>query len=171
MNQIFLAARPSTVSHSLRELFSWSLKADAFGSVCLRWAAPMRRLRNAAAVLLVVSAATLAPDVRAKETPENVMTEEELDSAPTAVERKIINSLTPDQIKRIDEVLLANITPHFRKVALVVGLAMMQLMGQYPRLPDIYYSGRIAELVAAGKLQSQGNLRRMRFSEVRTTGA
>ena len=97
--------------------------------------------------------------------------EDELDSAPTTAELKIINKLTPDQIKRIDEVLLAHSAPQWRKVARVVGSAMMQMRGEYPGLPDVYYSGRIAELVNAGKLQSQGNLRRMRFSEVRISGA
>jgi hypothetical protein len=78
--------------------------------------------------------------------------------------------LTSDQVRRIDEVLLNNAAPQWRKVARVVGSAMMQLRAELPRLPDVYYSGRIAELVNAGKLQSQGNLRRMRFSEVRTSG-
>ena len=95
--------------------------------------------------------------------------EAELDSAPTAAEFKIINKLTADQIKKIDEVLLTNAAPQWRKVARVVGSAMMQLRGEYPGLPDVYYSARIVGLVAAGKLQSQGNLRRMRFSEVRTS--
>jgi hypothetical protein len=96
--------------------------------------------------------------------------EDELDSAPTAAELEIINKLTRDQVKRIDEVLLANTAPQWRKVARVVGSAMMQMRGEYPGLPDVYYSRRIAELVTAGKLQAQGNLRRMRFSEVRTSG-
>ena len=96
--------------------------------------------------------------------------EDEVDTVPTASEIKIIKKLTPDQVARIDEVLLANVAPQWRKVARVVGFAMMQLKGEHPGLPDVYYSGRIAELVNAGKLQSQGNLRRMRFSEVRVSG-
>ena len=95
--------------------------------------------------------------------------DKELDSAPTVAELKIIKRLTPDQVKRIDEALLTNAAPQWRKVARVVGSTMMQLRGDYPGLPDVYYSGRIAELVTAGKLKSQGNLRRMRFSEVRTS--
>ena len=127
--------------------------------------------RIIAAVLLVSSAAAAVPDSIAQGNPEKVMTgEDELDSAPTAAELRIINKLTPDQVKRIDEVLLSNTATQWRKVARVVGSAMMQLKGEYPGLPDVYYSGRIAELVTAGKLQSQGNLRRMRFSEIRTSG-
>jgi hypothetical protein len=128
-------------------------------------------LRITSAVLLAASAAVAVPDSIAQGIPENFMTgEEELDSAPTAAELKIINKLTPDQVKRIDEVLLAQTALEWRKVARVVGSAMLQMKGEYPGLPDVYYSGRIAELVTAGKLQSQGNLRRMRFSEVRISG-
>jgi hypothetical protein len=128
----------------------------------------MPLLRIATTILLAASAAASVPGSSAKASTENVMTgEDELDSAPTVAELKLINKLTPDQIKKIDEVLLANAAPQWRKVARVVAAAMMQLRGEYPGLPDVYYSGRVAELVAAGKLQSQGNLRRMRFSEVR----
>ena len=128
-------------------------------------------LRITAAVLFAASAAVSVPDSIAQGIPENFMTgEDELDSAPTAAELKIINKLTPDQVKRVDEILLSNTAPQWRKLARVVGSAMMQMKGEYPGLPDVYYSGRIAELVTAGKLQSQGNLRRMRFSEVRISG-
>jgi hypothetical protein len=44
---------------------------------------------------------------------------------------------------------------------------MLQFKGRYGGIPDVYYGRRIGELVAAGALESQGNLRRMRFSEVR----
>ena len=131
----------------------------------------MPLLRSTAAILIATSAATSVLDSIAQETPEKVMTgEDELDSAPTAAEIRIINKLSPDQVKRIDDVLLANVASQWRKVARVVGSAMMQLRSEYPGLPDVYYSGRIAELVTSGKLQSQGNLRRMRFSEVRLSG-
>jgi hypothetical protein len=34
-------------------------------------------------------------------------------------------------------------------------------------LPDVYLSQRVRELVESGLLENQGNLARMRFSEVR----
>ena len=40
---------------------------------------------------------------------------------------------------------------------------------QYLDIPDVFYSQRIRELVSGGQLQAQGNLHRMRFSEVRLT--
>jgi len=36
-----------------------------------------------------------------------------------------------------------------------------------PGIPDIYYANRVRALVEAGRLESQGNLDYMRFSEVR----
>jgi hypothetical protein len=125
-------------------------------------------LRVTARVLFAALATASGPDSIAQGIPGNFMNaEDEIDSAPTAAELKIINKLTPDQIKRIDEVLLANTALEWSKVARVVGSAMLQMKGEYPGLPDVYYSNRITELVAAGKLQSRGDLRRMRYSEVR----
>ncbi len=131
----------------------------------------MPPLRITTTVLIAASAATTVLDSDTQETIGSVMTEEgDLDSAPTAAEVKLIKKLTPEQVKRIDAALLSNSDSQWRKVARVVGTTMMQLRGEYPGLPDVYYSGRVAELVAAGELQSQGNLRRMRFSEVRLSG-
>ena len=38
-------------------------------------------------------------------------------------------------------------------------------------VPDGYYAQRVALLVDSGKLESQGNLEYMRFSEVRLAGS
>jgi len=50
---------------------------------------------------------------------------------------------------------------------MVVGLSMIQFKGRFVGVPDVYYARRVAELVAMGKLEAQGDLRRMRFNEVR----
>lgn len=34
-------------------------------------------------------------------------------------------------------------------------------------IPDVFYSHRVRDLVSNGHLEAQGNLHRMRFSEVR----
>jgi len=39
--------------------------------------------------------------------------------------------------------------------------------GLVPKVPDIFYAERVRNLVAEGKLESQGNLLYMGFSEVR----
>jgi hypothetical protein len=90
------------------------------------------------------------------------------EAEPTPAQMAIIRMLTPDQVGRIDATLLANAAPQWRKVARVVGASLIHLKAEHPGLPDVYYSFRITELVNTGRLQSQGDLRRMRFSEVRT---
>jgi len=78
-----------------------------------------------------------------------------------------MDSATPSQLEDIDRALLAAARPHFQKVALVVAIAMRQLAQQLPAIPDAVYAQRIIRLVEQGQLESQGDLRRMRFSEVR----
>jgi hypothetical protein len=84
-----------------------------------------------------------------------------------AEEQARANRLTPSEVKRIDEALLRNTAPQWRKVARVVGTAMIELKLRPESVPDIYYAQRVAEMVKLGQLEAQGNLRRMRYSEVR----
>jgi hypothetical protein len=93
--------------------------------------------------------------------------EEPFDVGPTAAEAKRIRALTSAQVSAIDAVLISFAHHEWRKVARVVGSTMLQLRESMPGLPDVYYALRIAELVRSGKLEAQGDLRRMRFSEVR----
>ncbi len=79
----------------------------------------------------------------------------------------LVNKLNEADIKKIDEALLSNASQNWRKVARVVGTTMMKLPERIPGIPDIYYASRIRRLVEEGKLESQGNLAYMRFSEVR----
>ena len=132
----------------------------------------MSRLRITAAVLLAAMETVAVAERVARGAPENIMSEEhELDSAPTPSQLITMKNLTPDQVRRIDEVLLAQAVPQWRKASGVVGFAMKQLRNEHPGLPDVYYAGRLSALVAAGKLESKGDLRRMRFSEVRLSGS
>ena len=71
------------------------------------------------------------------------------------------------EIELIDETLLANACAQNRKVAFLVGSAMIELKSRIPRVPDIYYAQRVKGLVERGLLQAKGNLSYMRYSEVR----
>ena len=75
--------------------------------------------------------------------------------------------LTEGDLRTIDECIMSNITHQFRKTAKVVALTMGDIGGYLPGLPDVFYSGRIKHLAAAGLIEAAGNLNRMRFSEVR----
>ncbi|MEZ5444976.1 MAG: DUF3658 domain-containing protein [Gammaproteobacteria bacterium] len=75
--------------------------------------------------------------------------------------------LTSKEIEAIDKTLMSNAKPSWRKVAMLVGLSIGQLRDRIPDIPDLYYSQRVRKLVESGRLESQGNLAYMRFSEVR----
>ena len=95
--------------------------------------------------------------------PEN----EEPDPPLTKEQLALVNKLSEIDIKRIDKILLSNACHYWRKVARVVGTTMMELPERIPGIPDIYYAQRIRHLIEEGKLESQGNLDYMRYSEVR----
>lgn len=77
-----------------------------------------------------------------------------------------IDALTPADLQRIDNALMAGASTQFRKVARVVGIAM-SAKEEDDRIPDYFYASRVQKLVEEGRLVSQGNLEFMRFSEVK----
>jgi Protein of unknown function len=102
----------------------------------------------------------IAPELDTKEA-------EAPDSNPTTEEEFEIEKLDDYQRNEIDAVLLSCTSHEFRKVSRVVGSAMLQLKSRFPEIPDIFYSLRIQHLVSNGLLVSQGNLKFMRYSEIR----
>lgn len=99
------------------------------------------------------------------------MDENEIPDPPLAEEQATLTSkLSEIEIKRIDNALLSNACQYWRKVARVVGTTMTELPDRIVGIPDVFYSQRVRHLVAEGKLESQGNLDYMRYSEVRLPG-
>ncbi|MDR0233842.1 MAG: DUF3658 domain-containing protein [Zoogloeaceae bacterium] len=84
----------------------------------------------------------------------------------TAEEDALVSQLTRQQLVAIDEALLAQVTPHWRKVAMVVGRAMDQ-PSYVDGVPDTFYGQRVCALVRDGCIEVQGNPEYMHFSEVR----
>jgi hypothetical protein len=78
-----------------------------------------------------------------------------------------VAKLSQAEMALIDAALLSQVSDDWRKVARVVGMAML-LMPDRPRgVPDVFFAKRVGLLVESGQLESQGDLRRMRFTEVR----
>jgi hypothetical protein len=75
--------------------------------------------------------------------------------------------LSENDINAIDEGILSCILARWQKVAAVVWCAEEKLRRSYPQFSYVLYAKRIRLLVKRGRLESQGNLRYMRFSEVR----
>lgn len=86
-------------------------------------------------------------------------------------EQAAVDQLTPEQVRTIDDALLAGCAASWRKVARIVGDAIGRLSRQLPEVSGAYYAQRVIVLVKSGHLESQGNLEYMRYSEVRLTGA
>jgi hypothetical protein len=85
----------------------------------------------------------------------------------TAEELVIAGALSPDMVRRIDAVLLAQARVDARKVAMLVGIAMDDPAIHVDGLPDVYFAGRVKAMVEKGLLIASGNLASMRYSEVR----
>lgn len=92
---------------------------------------------------------------------------EPADRPPDAEALKLIAALTPTQIEAIDATVMHAAGLSWRKVSFVVGTAMHALYGRVSRIPDAFYAQRVASLVSQGRLESLGDLSRMRYSEVR----
>ena len=78
-----------------------------------------------------------------------------------------IVALSASEVATIDQAILSTLTNRWQKTALVVGRAMYAYPDQFGDIPDVFYGQRVLQLASDGLLASQGNLRRMRFSEVR----
>lgn len=93
------------------------------------------------------------------------------DTAPnpplSGKEQELVSRLSKAEIERLDKELLANCTHQWRKVAMVIGMTMGTLESRTFGIPAMYYAHRVAKLVREGRLESQGDLQRMRYSEVR----
>jgi hypothetical protein len=84
-----------------------------------------------------------------------------------AEQARRVSKLTQEDLWAMDGELLAQAAPTWRKVARIVGMTIGVLSDRFPNVPDIYYAQRVRHLAEVGKLESQGNLSNMRFSEVR----
>ena len=81
-------------------------------------------------------------------------------------ERARVDKLSSDQLRRIDDAIIANASTQWRKVARVIAGAM-EANESIKHVPDIFYAERVEKLVDDKRLESKGDLNKMRFSEVR----
>ncbi len=83
------------------------------------------------------------------------------------VDRAAIAALSVAEVAAIDRAIMFALTSQWQKTALVVGHAMYAYPDRFDDIPDVFYGQRLLQLASEGRLSAQGNLRRMRFSEVR----
>ena len=82
-------------------------------------------------------------------------------------EQSVVAKLTDADLQIIDAAIMANSSNRWLKVAMVVWQTEKALSDRYRGLSYIFYARRLIHLVDEGRLESQGNLEYMRFSEVR----
>lgn len=79
-----------------------------------------------------------------------------------------VEALSQCQVAATDEALVSAAAPQWQKVARLVAEAMTSNWPNKPSgIADVYYAQRVNRLVQKGILEARGDLRRMRFSEVR----
>jgi len=100
----------------------------------------------------------LRPPPPAEYIPDPDMTEEEVQAT---------SQLSSDELHSIDEAILLETGDRYLKVARIVARAANNWAGPTESVPLVFYVERIRRLVKEGVLEIQGDLRYMRFSEVR----
>jgi hypothetical protein len=84
-----------------------------------------------------------------------------------AIESAAATKLSAQELGEIDAAILACVVSEWRKVAMIVAMASQKLEAKFPQFSYVFYTQRIVNLVADHRLESQGNVTSMRFSEVR----
>ncbi len=99
------------------------------------------------------------------------MDEEQEEYELTNEELSLLGSLTQDELQLIDNWIIQNVSNHWKKVAMVVGSAILESdkANLLTEVPDVIFGARIEHMVEKGLLVSQGNIRKMRFSEIKNT--
>lgn len=88
------------------------------------------------------------------------------DTMLEAEDEAYVRSLDGEAIEKLDQGLLAECSTQWRKASRVIGASM----GTAPDIPVGFFARRLIALGAAGRLEVQGDLNFIRFSEVRLPG-
>jgi hypothetical protein len=73
-----------------------------------------------------------------------------------------------NNLQRVDELLLSHVTSHWQKVAMVIGLTMLDAESAVAGIDDSFLTARVRQLAKAGLIESQGELDQIRYSEIRS---
>ena len=93
--------------------------------------------------------------------------QDELELILTVKQQESVSKLSEEQLKIIDNALLSYANKRFQKVAKIIATFITESNLHLSGIPDIFYAQRIEKLSSKGLLESQGNLKFMRYSEVR----
>lgn len=89
------------------------------------------------------------------------------DPPPTAEDLAMIASAPREVVAKLDKALMDATSKDWRKMARLVGDAMLELDSVLPELSDSYYAYRLRSFIEAGALEARGDVSIMRFCEIR----
>lgn len=101
----------------------------------------------------------------------SAMNDNAIDPELSPAQMELVSKLSAADLVLIDEALMSQVSREWRKVARVVGTAMLSMPTRPHGVPDVFFAQRVSLLVDAGRLESQGDLRQMRSGEVRLSAA
>ena len=97
------------------------------------------------------------------------LNKEQLERFNSEEDVKAVLSLSTSDTDLIDAWLLDAVSHKWQKVAKVVATAIMtsDRLQKLEEIPDLYFGMRIEKMVSDRLLKSEGDLKQMRFSEVK----
>lgn len=95
--------------------------------------------------------------------------DDDLDVVLDEKDANAIAALTVEDVAAIDEAILSKLSSHWQKTAFVIAISMYVDPDRYDDIPDVFYGQRVFALAQQGVLETSGDLRKWRFSEVRAT--
>ena len=92
----------------------------------------------------------------------------ELDPEMTSEQLERVSRLSAQDNSDIDKALREMVSGTLRKMARVIGGAMMDpSISHIKKVPDLYYAARLRKMIEAGEIVAVGNTQAMRFCEVK----
>ena len=85
----------------------------------------------------------------------------------TEEQMEFVSNISSEELERIDSELLSLVNEKYQKVAKIVLTYTFKNESLIPGFPDFFYGLRIRQLAEACKIEFQGNLEFMQYSEVR----
>ncbi len=86
---------------------------------------------------------------------------------PTEEEIAQMRNATVSEAQAVDALILGKCSARWQKVAMIVGSSLDEYEERFPNLPYVFMSVRMQELESEGRIEVQGDVFEMRFSEIR----
>lgn len=90
------------------------------------------------------------------------------DPTLTPLQKARVAQLTDAEVREIDRTIETVVSDEWKKIAYVVGMAMMSISSRIEGVPDLYYAARLRVMIDAKRLIARGDPTYMHNCEVRS---